>query len=48
MNNETLQAALILIRSGMSPSAAARQVGLGRSTLYSELALMPDAPLQTA
>lgn len=39
-----LQAAVILVRNGLSPSKAARQVGLGRSTLYRELALMPDAP----
>jgi DNA invertase Pin-like site-specific DNA recombinase len=38
-----LQAALILIRSGLTPSKAAHQVGLGRSTLYREIALMPDA-----
>ncbi len=44
LDEEKLQAALTLIRGGLSPSAAARQVGLGRSTLYRELALMPDAP----
>ena len=43
-----LQAAVTLVRSGLTPSKAARQVGLGRSTLYRELALMPDAPRQTA
>jgi DNA invertase Pin-like site-specific DNA recombinase len=40
---EKLQAALTLVRGGLTPSKAARQVGLGRSTLYRELALMPDA-----
>lgn len=39
-----LQAAMTLIRGGLTPSKAARQVGLGRSTLYRELALTPDAP----
>lgn len=31
------EAALLLVQSGMSPTQAARQVGLGRSTLYREL-----------
>jgi DNA invertase Pin-like site-specific DNA recombinase len=44
LDEEKLQAALTLIRGGLSPSAAARQAGLGRSTLYRELALMPNAP----
>ena len=48
LDPEKLQAALTLIRSGSSPSKAARQVGLGRSTLYRELALMPNAPQRTA
>lgn len=48
LDPEKLQAALTLVRSGLSPSKAARQVGLGRSTLYRELALMPDAPQQLA
>lgn len=43
LDEEKLQAALMLIRSGLSPSSAARQVGLGRSTLYREIALIPDA-----
>ena len=43
-----LQAAMTLIRGGLTPSEAARQVGLGRSTLYRELALTPDAPRQGA
>jgi len=42
LDEEKLQAALTLIRSGLSPSIAARRVGLGRSTLYRELALIPD------
>jgi len=39
IDQEKLQAALTLIRSGLSPTTAARHVGLGRSTLYRELAL---------
>lgn len=48
LDQEKLQAALTLVRNGSSPSKAARQVGLGRSTLYRELALMPDVPRRTA
>jgi len=47
LDPQTLQAALTLVRSGLSPSKAAHQVGLGRSTLYRELALMPDASRQS-
>ena len=38
-----LDAALTLVRSGLSPSRAARQVGLGRSTLYREIAALGGA-----
>ena len=48
LDPEKLQAAVTLIRSGLSPSKAACQVGLGRSTLYRELALMPEARRQPA
>jgi DNA invertase Pin-like site-specific DNA recombinase len=48
LDPEKLQVALTLIRGGLTPSKAARQVGLGRSTIYRELALMPDAPRQGA
>jgi DNA invertase Pin-like site-specific DNA recombinase len=48
LDQQKLQAAVTLIRSGFSPSKAARQVGLGRSTLYRELALMPDNPRRAA
>jgi len=44
LDQEKLRAALTLIRNGMSPTKAARHVGLGRSTLYHELALIPGAP----
>ena len=48
LDPEKLQAALTLVRNGSSPSKAARQVKLGRSTLYRELALMPGTPRRTA
>ena len=48
LDEEKLQAALTLVRTGLSPSTAARQVGLGRSILYREIALMPDAFQQIA
>mgnify|MGYP001388106014 CR=1 FL=1 len=38
-----LHAALTLVQAGMSPTKAARHVGLGRSTLYREIALRPGA-----
>lgn len=40
LDREKLQAALTLVRSGLSPTKAADQVGLGRSTVYRELALL--------
>ena len=40
LDQEKLRTALTLIRNGMSPTKAARHVGLGRSTLYRELALI--------
>ena len=40
LDQQKLQAAV----SGFSPSNATRQVGLGKSTLCRELALMPDNP----
>src|SRR5215213_8352499 len=43
LDREKLRAALTLIRNGMSPTKAARHVGLGRSTLYRELALIAGA-----
>ena len=47
LDPQKLQAAITLIRAGLTPSKAAHQVGLGRSTLYRELALMPDALRQS-
>ena len=49
-DRETLDAALTLVRSGLSPTRAARQIGLWRSTLYREIAALgatavePDSP----
>jgi DNA invertase Pin-like site-specific DNA recombinase len=43
LDREKLQAALMLVRSGLSPTKAADQVGLGRSTVYRELALLTRA-----
>ena len=40
LDRDKLDAALTLVRSGLSPTRAARQVGLGRSTLYREIAAM--------
>lgn len=48
LDPEKLHAAMTLIRGGPTPSKAARQVGLGRSTLNRELALMPDTPRPAA
>ena len=38
LRSHKLRAALTLIRDGISPTRAAAHVGLGRSTLYRELA----------
>ncbi len=38
LDREKVQAALTLVRGGLSPTKAADQVGLGRSTVYRELA----------
>jgi DNA invertase Pin-like site-specific DNA recombinase len=37
LERERAEAALKLVAAGLSPTAAARQVGLGRSTVYREL-----------
>ncbi len=42
LDREKLQAALTLVGSGMSPAKAAKQVGLGRSTVYRELAAITE------
>ena len=43
LDREKLEAALVLVQSGLSPTKAAKQVGLGRSTVYRELAASIDA-----
>ena len=37
LDQDKREAALLLVQGGMSPTKAARQIGLGRSTLYREL-----------
>jgi DNA invertase Pin-like site-specific DNA recombinase len=37
LDRDKVEAALKLVAAGLSPTAAARQVGLGRSTVYREL-----------
>ena len=37
LDADKIAAALKLVQAGLSPTAAARQVGLGRSTVYREL-----------
>jgi DNA invertase Pin-like site-specific DNA recombinase len=43
LDQDKRDAALLLVQSGMSPTQAARQIGLGRSTLYRELQGQADA-----
>jgi DNA invertase Pin-like site-specific DNA recombinase len=38
LNPEKIAAALELVKAGLSPTVAARQLGLGRSTVYREVA----------
>ena len=37
LNPEKLEASLLLVKGGMSPTKAARRTALGRSTLYREI-----------
>jgi DNA invertase Pin-like site-specific DNA recombinase len=37
LDADKIAAALKLVQAGLSPTAAAKQVGLGRSTVYREL-----------
>jgi len=37
LDQEKREAAILLVKSGMSPTKAVRQIGLGRSTLYREI-----------
>ena len=43
LDQEKLSAALMLVKGGMSPTQAARQTGLGRSTVYREIQSRPNA-----
>jgi DNA invertase Pin-like site-specific DNA recombinase len=43
LDQEKLSAALMLVKGGMSPTQAARQTGLGRSTVYREIQSQPSA-----
>jgi len=43
LNQDKLNAALLLVKSDMSPTPAARQTGLGRSTIYREVQDRPKA-----
>jgi DNA invertase Pin-like site-specific DNA recombinase len=37
LDQKKIEAAVLLVKSGMSPTKAARQTGLGRSTPYREI-----------
>jgi DNA invertase Pin-like site-specific DNA recombinase len=37
LDQEKLDVAMLLMKGGMPPTKAARQIGLGRSTLYREI-----------
>lgn len=43
LDQNKLKAAMLLIKGGLSPTQAAKQVGLGRSTVYRELSLRNGA-----
>lgn len=47
LDPDKLASALKLIEAGVRPAQAARQLGLGRSTLYRELAIIRDAAPET-
>jgi DNA invertase Pin-like site-specific DNA recombinase len=44
LDQEKLSSAIALVEGGLSPTRAAKQLGLGRSTLYRELALKGQNP----
>jgi len=43
LNQEKLTGAMLLVKNGMTPTQAARQTGLGRSTVYREIQAGPKA-----
>jgi len=47
LDQEKLASAIALVEGGLSPTRAAKQLGLGRSTLYRELALSGSNPKVT-
>lgn len=47
LDGDKLASALKLIEAGIRPAQAAKQLGLGRSTLYRELAMIRSAPPET-
>lgn len=47
LDQEKLASAIALVEGGLSPTRAARQLGLGRSTLYRELSLRGSNPKVT-
>jgi len=47
LDQEKLSSAIALVEGGLSPTRAAKQLGLGRSTLYRELALRGQNPVMT-
>lgn len=48
LDPDKVEAALTLIRAGRSPKEAAKQVGLGRATIYREMALAGIRPWELA
>jgi DNA invertase Pin-like site-specific DNA recombinase len=48
LDQEKLASAIALVEGGLSPTRAAKQLGLGRSTLYRELALRGSNPTVTS
>lgn len=47
LDQEKLASAIALVEGGLSPTRAAKQLGLGRSTLYRELAIRGSNPKVT-
>jgi DNA invertase Pin-like site-specific DNA recombinase len=45
LDREKLAAALLLVKNGLTPTQAARQTGLGRSTIYRELRIRATPPV---
>ena len=41
LDHDKLNAALLLVKNGLTPTQAAKQIGLGRSTVYREIQGLP-------